>query len=234
MQDRFVGTARGAAVLRSLPPAVRDGLLARARVRAYDRGATIFLQGERARALRIVVAGWIKLYRIAPNGSEAILQLLPAGCSFEELPVLMGAPHKASAQAVSPCQILLIDAEVLQQAGCLCPDVAMAVLRATSAHVDDMFGQVEQLKVQNGAQRLAEFLADLCPPESLTHEVLLPFEKTLVAGRLGMKPESLSRAFGRLNRLGVRVRHQNVSIRSVPALRSYALADPADAWTGPR
>lgn len=231
MQDHEIAIARRSPLLATLPTPVISTLLQRSRLRSFDRGTTIFLQGESATSVRIVLSGWVKLYRISPNGSEAILHLLGGGHSFEELPALQGGAHKASAQAVSPCTLLHIDSDALQLAGQSCPDVAMAVLRATSEHLDDIFCQVEQLKVQNGAQRLADFLLELCPPGCQSHEVVLPFEKALVAGKLGMKPESLSRAFGRLNRLGVRVRQQHISIRCVQALRSYAMEDPADAWT---
>jgi hypothetical protein len=40
--------------------------------------------------------------------------------------------------------------------------------------------------------------------------VTLPYDKVLIAGRLGMKPESLSRAFARLKDQGVTI-SQNVA-----------------------
>lgn len=39
-----------------------------------------------------------------------------------------------------------------------------------------------------------------------------PFEKALIANRLGMKPESLSRALGKLKPCGVNVDRDNVTI----------------------
>lgn len=48
-------------LLASAPDSVVEGLLATARLRHFDRGATIFLQGEPARAIYIVASGWVKL-----------------------------------------------------------------------------------------------------------------------------------------------------------------------------
>ena len=51
--------------------------------------------------------------------------------------------------------------------------------------------------------------------------VVLPCEKALIANRLGMKPESFSRAIGRLRNLGVSVDHEYVSIAEVGTLVAF-------------
>ena len=58
----------------------------------------------------------------------------------------------------------------------------------------------------------------------------LPYDKVLIAGRLGMKPESLSRAFIRLKKVGVTVSQNNAAIADVARLREFAGQDPALAW----
>jgi CRP-like cAMP-binding protein len=60
--------------------------------------------------------------------------------------------------------------------------------------------------------------------------VVLPYDKVLIAGRLGMKPESLSRAFARLKDQGVVIRQNLAAIADVGALRDYVEEDPARAW----
>ena len=57
----------------TLPPDLRAPLLDAARVTHYDRGAPIFHQGDTALSLHIVAEGWVKLYRIAPSGAEAVV-----------------------------------------------------------------------------------------------------------------------------------------------------------------
>jgi CRP-like cAMP-binding protein len=52
-------------------------------------------------------------------------------------------------------------------------------------------------------------------------EVRLPSERQLVAARLGMTPESLSRAFARLRSLGVIGRGQSVVIKDPKRLRAF-------------
>ena len=110
------------------------------------------------------------------------------------------------------------------------PEVAISILAATYVHLNSLVAQVEALNAQTGARRLAEFLLDLAPCKVGACEVLLPYDKVLIAGRLGMKPESLSRAFARLRDYGVAMKQSVAQIEDVVLLRSFAEEDPANAW----
>jgi Crp-like helix-turn-helix domain len=53
----------------------------------------------------------------------------------------------------------------------------------------------------------------------------LPFEKGLLAARLGCRQENLSRAFASLRRFGVETRGGNVTLNDVQRLTDYAQPD---------
>jgi hypothetical protein len=76
------------------------------------------------------------------------------------------------------------------------------MITSTSLHLHHLVQQVEQLKAQSG-ERVAEFLASLAPVENGSCVIALPYDKVLIAARLGLKPESLSRAFAKLNLWGL-------------------------------
>ena len=59
----------------------------------------------------------------------------------------------------------------------------------------------------------------------------LPYDKVLIAGRLGIKPESLSRAFARLRGTGVMVKQNHAAIADVKKLREYVEKDRAVSWS---
>jgi hypothetical protein len=58
--------------------------------------------------------------------------------------------------------------------------------------------------------------------------VHLPVEKALIAARLGMQPETLSRGLARLRRVGVVVHAREVEIPDVAALRALVEGPGAD------
>ena len=231
MKPQHLDLARNSMLLADAPDDVVRAVLATARLRQFDRGATIFLQGERAEAIYIVVDGWVKLYRIAPSGTEAVVGVFTRGRSFGEAVALRHAAYPVAAEAVTDCTLIRIDADTFMRQIRESPEIAISMLSSTFVHLQGLVAQVEALKAQSGAQRVAEFLLELAECELGACEVLLPYDKVLIAGRLGMKPESLSRAFAKLREQGVTIRQNVAVIANSAQLRDFAEEDPALAWS---
>ncbi|WP_068116782.1 Crp/Fnr family transcriptional regulator [Tropicimonas marinistellae] len=222
--------ARNSLLLKSFPKSYVDTLLARSTWHSYDRGETLFLHGETARSIHIVIDGWIKLYRIAANGGETVVSVFTKGESFGEAVAFKNRKYPVSAEAVTASQVIQIPSNVLLDMMRKDLDVSVEILASTFTHLHSLVSQLEQLKAQTGAQRVAEFLLEFCDEEAGSSMVTLPYDKVLIAGRLGMKPESLSRAFAKLKPLGVRISRNHASIDDIERLREYTEEDPATSW----
>jgi len=222
--------AQNSLLLKSFPQETQDILLSMSSWRDYDRGETLFLQGETAQAIHIVMDGWVKLYRIAPNGGEAVVNVFAKGESFGEAVAFRGHAYPVSAEAVTACEVMRIPSVALLEAMRKDPDIAVSVVASTFIHLHSLVSQLEQLKAQTGPQRVAEFLLELCEQESGPCEVTLPYDKFLIAGRLGMKPESLSRSFARLKAAGVQINRNHAEIADIERLRDFSETDPVEAW----
>ena len=231
MKPEILALVRKSVLFSSMPEALAESVLANARQREFDRGATIFLQGERASAIYLVAEGWVKLYRIAPNGAEAVVSVFTKGASFGEAVAFRHDTYPVAAEAVTDCRLIRIEADAFLRSIRENPELAISILSATFAHLHALVAQVEALKAQTGAQRVAEFLLELAPCPDGACEVTLPYDKVLIAGRLGMKPESLSRAFARLKDQGVTIKQNTAQIEDLATLRDYVEEDPALAWS---
>jgi CRP-like cAMP-binding protein len=185
----------------------------------------LFRQGDPGSAFFIMVDGWVKLYRITPSGDEAVIHILTKGDSFAEAVAFTGANYPATAEAVSPARVIRIPADHVIRCIRESPDIALAMIASTSQHLHHLVQQVEQLKAKSGVQRVAEFLAALCPLDQGSCVIALPYDKVLIAARLGLKPESLSRAFARLRSVGVAVHASHVAVSDVARLRRLAADD---------
>jgi CRP-like cAMP-binding protein len=210
------------AIFSGLKPEIVDRLIAPATVVSLKQGDCLFRQGDSAAAFFIMVEGWIKLYRLTLGGDEAIIHILTKGESVAEAVAFTGSRHSATAEAVSKARAVRIPADYLVRCIHEMPDIALAIIGSTSQRLQRFVQEIEHLKAQSGIQRVAEFLASLCPPGAGPHTITLPYDKTLIAGRLGIKPESLSRAFAKLRRLGVDVRASHVVVNEVAKLRYLA------------
>ena len=220
-------------VFSGLNPRTVQTLLAQATVVDLEPGHALFRQGEPAAAFFIVIEGWIKLYRITPAGDEAVLHVLTKGESFAEAVAFVGGRYPATATAAAHARVVAIPAHHVVSCIHEMPDIAIAMIASTSQQLHRLVQRVEQLSAQSALQRVAEFLASLCPRGDGSCTISLPYDKTLIAGRLGLKPESLSRAFAKLRSVGVNVRASDVVVSEVAQLRSLVASDRIRARGAP-
>ncbi|WP_299675658.1 Crp/Fnr family transcriptional regulator [uncultured Roseobacter sp.] len=220
-----------AAIFSRVPADDIEKLLQRSSLRSFDRGASIYLQGERAHSLYVVLEGWVKTYRITPCGNEAVIGIFTKCNSFGDEAALGDGNFISGAEAVSTALILQIDAHVLAQQ--LADDMVLcrSVLSGAMESNRCLVHHVEQLKSHTAGQRIADFLLSLCDGKAGSCTVILPYDKVLIAAWLGMKPESLSRAFRRLKDYGVTIQKDHAIIASVEHLAQYADEDPAESWS---
>lgn len=221
---------RQSVLLSSLRDDLVDDILTTAAARTYGRGQSMFLQGDPARFIFIVLDGWVKLYRTTPAGDEAVVGVFTRGQSFGEAVALQTADYPVTAEAVTDCRLLRLSGEAMLARMRERPELFAAMLGACFTHLHALVAQVEQLKAHTGPQRVAEFLADLAGQDGGPAAVRLPYDKVLIAGRLGMQPESLSRAFARLRKEGVHVRQNQAVIEDVQRLRRYAEGGRGGDW----
>jgi CRP-like cAMP-binding protein len=214
------------AVFSCLKPETIDRLIAPATLLTLKRGDCLYHQGDPASAFFfIIVDGWMKLYRITMGGDEAIIHILTKGESLAESMAVTGTQYAATAEAVSDVRIVRIPADYLVRCIREMPEIALAMIASTSQRLHRLVQEIEHLKARSGVQRVAGFLAVLCPSGTGPHTITLPYDKTLIAGRLGLKPESLSRAFAKLRQVGVDVRASHVIVNEVAKLRHLATND---------
>lgn len=225
MTDPVPEILRKSMLLSGLSEANRAHVLKDALRRSYGAGETIFLQGEPAQAVFIVLSGAVKLIRMTPAGAEAVVAIIGRGRSFAEAMVLRQMPYPVTAEAITACTLLQIDGTRLRQFLVENPDFAIDLLASTFVHLQGLVEQVEKLKAHSGVQRLAEFLTGLAEAEAGACEVELPYSKRLIAGHLGMQPESLSRAFAKLRESGVETEGNRAMIADLEALRAVAAGE---------
>jgi CRP/FNR family transcriptional regulator, dissimilatory nitrate respiration regulator len=216
---------RNLPLFQQLPEPVLASLLATATIRSVERGTDLFVQGDPADRFFVVLEGWVKLYRINRDGAEAVVSMVNAGESFAEAAMFAQASFPVCAQAVTDVRVVAITAQAF--ARCVQADVgtAFAMLGSLSMRLRTLVQQIEQLQIQSAPQRVGSFLLKMCPAGSDNASFMLPVEKSLVARRLGIQPETFSRALAKLRPIGVEVQGAVVSVSDIDALRDFCQED---------
>ncbi len=189
-----------------------------AKVETCESGATIFRQGDPIASIVVVIKGYVKLLRIAPGGDETLIAIRSNGETIVE-PV-MGPEETCgvSAEAIGPATIVKVPAarfaRLVRQSGALSAAVALDASR----RIATLVSEIEALKSQNADLRLANFILSLCPAGEEQCRFRLPYDKRLIAALLGVKQETLSRAFAKLRDHGVRTETRDIVVESVSRL----------------
>jgi CRP/FNR family transcriptional regulator, dissimilatory nitrate respiration regulator len=204
-----------------LPQQSVADLLDGAAVRSYPDDTLLFSAGDRAECFFVVVEGAVRLFALDEDGSESIIEIVSAGASFAEAAMFASGRFPVNAEVLAGARLVRIDAATFLRR--LAEDNASALkMLASVGHWQlRLMGELYQLKAQTPAQRLAWYILQFTDVEAGAVTVRLPYRKSLIASRIGITPESLSRAIARLGEIGVRSRGNQVTIDDVERLNRF-------------
>jgi CRP/FNR family transcriptional regulator, dissimilatory nitrate respiration regulator len=221
-QTFFPETFENLSLFHGLSEKERQGLLQQGLPRWYSRGQYIFRHGEPLKYFYIICSGTLQLSRETPGGVEITIDILGAGQTLckQEIFQLPARAHQVSALTVNDALVLEFPAAWLKEAA-RNPIIALNILSAISYYAH--MGEVEADKItMTASQQIACFLQHLCITYALDPVGFdLPCSKALIASRLGMKPETFSRALATLRQNGIDVEDSRVSFRHVASLHDY-------------
>ena len=199
-------------------------LLGDASVKVLEKRRILFVQGDPATHFFVVLSGWVKLYRLRPDGTEVVVEIFGPGESFAEGAMHMPEGYPVSAEMVEAGRLLTVPTQTFGERVRKDPDLAISMLASMAVRLKHFVNRIEKTETQTAAQRAADFLLKFSPPPDpggAGAELKLPYDKQLIANRLGMTPETFSRALSALRKQGVEVDGATARIRDVPALQRF-------------
>jgi CRP/FNR family transcriptional activator FtrB len=233
-QDFSVADAlRGIPLLSDLPDAIIDRLAAISKIEMVAEDVTVCQQGDLADTLLIVLDGQLAGSSGPARGATAVVEVIRSGETLGLATVLARLPRLMTVATVAPSRLLSICADGLLRLVEQEPLLVTALLRAEAREFRALVRQVCDLKLRTTAQRLGCYLLSLTNERQANATALrLPFDKRLLAARLGCRQENLSRAFASLRGFGVETHGARVILHDIAKLRDYSGPDDvvADAF----
>lgn len=184
-----------------LPEETFKALTDKSRLQKLRKGEFLFQQNDDANNFFYVLKGTIKLYRIMLDGTEKIIELVPAGQSFGEALVFTSAPkYPVTAQAVEAgTQVVCFpnaDYLTLLKAN---PNLTLQLLSGVTTRLRMRLNEIELLSLKNATHRVVRYLITLMSEYTEPNPSFkLPAAKRLIAGHLGIRPETFSRVVAKL------------------------------------
>lgn len=176
----------------------------------------VFQRGDPATGLYVVAVGSIKLAVVAANGQEKVIEFFGPGQAFGEAVMFLDRPYMVQAQALDDTLLIWIDKQDIYAAIDHDPSFARRMLAGLSLRLHSLVQDIETINLQNASQRVISYL--LAQPRADGH-VQFPFNKNVIASKLGLTPETLSRLLHQLSSAGlIAVEGRDVVIHDIAAL----------------
>ncbi|NNE80587.1 MAG: cyclic nucleotide-binding domain-containing protein [Silicimonas sp.] len=195
-------------------------VLAGSTLNLYERNDCLFEAQEPASKLYLVLDGWVKLSREESDGSNTLIAAFTKGDSIAEAAAVLGEPYPATAQAMSNVRALVIEGTRFLENMQSSKEVLGAGLAAIYRQLHSLVDEVELLKSRTIRQRLIVFLLKTSEATSGPSSLRLPYDKSLIAAKIGTSPENLSRTFAELREFGVTVKGREAMIADIEDLRA--------------
>ncbi len=214
---------RGVPLFSCVEDSCVNGFIEEAQVRNYKKGSNIFMRGDSADRLFVVVNGWIKINRETPEGEEVIIAILNKGDVFGERSILAAnGDYGASAIAVDNATVIEIPAEIFKAVISKNVNVLETILTLMSRQLLNLRMETEHLAIMSTSQRVGCLLLQLSfGIEGTSGKVFFPYDKSLAAAKLGMKPETFSRALSQLKEYGVTTKGSEAVISDFKKLDTF-------------
>lgn len=177
-------------------------IAARARALHFKRGAVISEQGVCLQGLFAVGYGQVKL-AFRGEDEERITRIAGPVETFGLAAAILGRPTPYEAVALEDSLLIMVPSAAVLQMLENDPRFSRAVIIELAERTMTLLAEVESGALHRGVQRLAAYLHSLAGDGSSECTIHLPTTKTVIAARLGIKKETLSRLLRGLAQKGL-------------------------------
>ena len=210
-------------LFRDLPPAAIDRVAALASRRTYEKGASVFAQGDDGDALYGVASGRVRISACGLGGQEVFLNIMEPGDTFGEIAVMDGLPRTAAATALDDATLIVVKRQDFLDFLEREPQLAIHLLKLLCQRLRWTSELVEESAFLAGEARLAKrllILASLHGRGARAGVLELGISQSELARFLGISRQIVNQHLSEWRRHGwVEVARSRILIRNAEALR---------------
>ena len=191
---------------------------------SFEKGEILFHRGDVADDFYYIESGQIELSLISPDGQKKVVEVIANGRTFAEAIVFMHeAKFPVTAEALSNSVVYRIPNRTYRKMLRSNPDACMRLLSDVCRHLHQRVQEIERLTIQNARSRLASYLIDhVVETNDDEVTVRLDLPKHIIASRLSITPETLSRLLRAMADDGIlTVDDRLIFVHSLARLRPY-------------
>jgi CRP-like cAMP-binding protein len=216
-------------LFRGLPEASRAELVARARIKTFGHGETVFLTGAKGDCLIVVLSGRLRVSVASPEGREIVLASLGPGEIVGEIAVLDGKERTGDVTAQTDCTLAILDRRDILSLLEREPAAWMAIVELLCARLRSTDQQVAEIALFDLSTRLANTLLRIVAADKGIAAAAKPkisASQRALGEIVGATRESVNKCMAQWQRSGiVQIDGTTITIVSKTALQKVAEGD---------
>lgn len=222
--ENIINALSGVSIFSELDPSILNRLSKRAHQTTHKKGKILFIHGDVAEHYYVVKSGHVKLFRETLDGVQAVIDVLSADDVFGHNLLFEDHTYPYSAEVAESGSIISLPLSDLREEIHNNNDIAVSLLRTMTHELGRKERELEHRSTQSATQRISCFILRQALREKSSLPVIrLPYDKMLLAARLGMQPETFSRALSKLKKkTGMRIEGSFIHLDTIEQLSTYA------------
>ncbi len=210
------------ALFEALDKSQLEGVITACRKVTLVAKATLFERGTHADYFYLLHSGQIKLFSLSAVGDEKVMEIIYPSQTFAEAVMFMPKQfYPVSAQAINDSELYCFDMRLFRELLDNSKETCFRLLNIMGKHLHYRVNEIENLSLHNATYRLVVYLLEQLPVDANTlSEIHLKTPKNIIAARLSIKPETLSRILLNLSRQDlIQVNGNDISLLNVKGIR---------------
>ena len=223
------GLLRQSVLFRRLKADDRQRIAAVSTVRSFDRGASLFSEGEESELMYTVLSGRVKVVKTTARGTDVILELFGPGDPVGAVAVYESRPYPASAIALEPTTCLVIPRQAFFSLLESSPSLVRGLLVGLTHRLVELTNRLAEVSGGRVEGRLARFFlklaSDMGQPRGEGTFIPLALSRQELADMIGTTIETSIRVMSRWSKDDiVRTDKDGFVVINRPALETVALS----------
>ncbi len=191
------------------------------RDRHVTRGEMLFQRGDQPHGFYFLVSGQVKLAFSSSQGTEKVVEIVGPMQSFGEAVMFMNHPYPVFAEALTDTVLVHVGQQVVTDLIDQDSTFAHKLLAGMAIRLHGLIKDVETYSLRSSTQRVIGYLLQVAESDA-PGEIALPTSKQVIASRLNLTPETLSRIFHDLSDAGlISVQGKRITLHDPARLARY-------------
>jgi CRP-like cAMP-binding protein len=223
---RAASQAEPCALFSEISPSDRHLILSSARQKSVPARDCIFVQGDAARHVYLLLEGYVKIHQVGSTGNEVILRLMSPGDLIKASSTGLRGAHTSSAQAIQSCNVLIWETAAFDALLERHPILRRNEIKIHGQLLTDMEDRFREMSTEGVAHRLSRQIIRLLSKigERVDGDMMINLSQGELAQLTGTTLFTVSRQLSKWERQGyVTARRNTILVHDPDALLEAAL-----------